>query len=275
VEREKKLARLVSNVKLERMKRDGHFVHWSFDTITNGSSPAEKDGKPRPDFDLHWSAGTNRSLQPAGGRFNGAMPFDGATHAEVPFKGISKPAAHSFSFWMRLPKDTSIQEGNDVLSWERQDSVKATQFAVRIGWNTDPSSGPIGALRTSLGGKLLIGNTSLRDGEWHHIAVVIAPGKTPSTPSHVSQYLDGHLDVVKRQQILYHHINDSKKHLKEILFVGRDSRDTNFTEFRGELDELYVFDYTLTPADILRLMKENKSSTDDVSNGENGYGKFE
>ncbi len=47
----------------------------------------------------------------------------------------------------------------------------------------------------------VVGDTDLRDGEWHHVAVVLYGGSLPNVGTHVMLYLDGDPEPVSRRSL--------------------------------------------------------------------------
>ena len=68
-------------------------------------------------------------------------------------------------------------------------------------WNGDANLGTEGALRADHGNGYAIGTTDLRDGRWHHVALVHIGTGSESTDSsdvtiHTRIYVDGKLEVL-------------------------------------------------------------------------------
>jgi hypothetical protein len=145
-------------------------------------------------------------------------------------------------------------------------SKKLGNRVLEIGWNRNPNQGPLGALRTELGKVLSVGATPLRDGRWHHIAVVFLPiGSAEDAPVQVTQYVDGRLDGITLRTI------KNKRGMtdlpsNDLLWLGRAPGKHNKNQFfRGEMDELFVLDRALSPPEILRLMNQNLPPRMDVA----------
>src|SRR5439155_12565348 len=65
---------------------------------------------------------------------------------------------------------------------------------IHIDWNRNPNEGTFGALRTDYRLGFAVGSTSLRDGHWHHVAVVFMPRDDAEAPMEIKQYIDGRLE---------------------------------------------------------------------------------
>src|SRR5262249_45859678 len=122
----------------------------------------------------------------APGRWQNALTLDG--HSFI----SDRPATdnlHTLACWVRIPADASLGDDTAILTWPRRAHM------ARLTWNRDPERGKIGALRTEQDSGVVVGGTNLRDGQWHHIAVLLLGGgkKAPGT-THVKQFVDGKLD---------------------------------------------------------------------------------
>ena len=180
---------------LEHYVSQAGYAHWSFDETTEISS------KPRPSaFRLTrpiciWKAFPNPTLSPAHarGRWNGACVLTAAFMPRQPFPGISDNVPHTVSFWVKVPKDANISNAYAMVAWG-VNNKKLGSHPIHIVWNRNASEGTIGVLRTDYGGGYALGATPLRDGRWHHIAVVFIPRDDPQRPIEVNQYVDGRLE---------------------------------------------------------------------------------
>jgi hypothetical protein len=129
----------------------------------------------------------------------------------------------------------------------------------QVAWNNDQDQGTSGAPRVEFADGFVIGATDLRDGRWHHLAVVCLAGPKANVATHVRIYVDGRLEAL------------TGRHPRRIdspttaaaarpLTLGRHlgqgpGREAMF--FEGDLDEVHVFDGALLPGQITRLMKRN------------------
>ncbi len=157
------------------------------------------------------------------------------------------------AFWVKVPLDAGLSESRPIVSWSRPEAPGAR---VAIGWNGLPGQGPLGALRTSVGRVFTVGETSVRDEQWHHVAVILTPARRHPEKLQVRQYIDGRLDgvsmrrPVKRGQPLDIAADDR-------LWLGRASEESS-ENFHGAIDELYLIDRALSPQEIHLLMEKNE-----------------
>ena len=192
-----------------------------------------------------------------------ALRFDGSLFAKASFPGLSGATTHTITFWARVPEDAQLSDAYSMVTWGLQ-SKKLGSRHVGINWNNRPEEGPLGALRTDFRGGRAIGTTPLRDGRWHHIAVVFAPGGDHA-PVQVRQYVDGRLEssTITPDAMRGEARASNRKamtDLTDVLWLGcrlgvdgqRNAR------FRGELDELFVADRALEPNEIVGLMRNNQ-----------------
>ncbi|GAA5497282.1 hypothetical protein Rhal01_03475 [Rubritalea halochordaticola] len=240
------------------------YIHWSFDegegitAHSKGKLAKEAPGQGGMTLKVEdegslpqWSEGVSSS----------ALSFDGkGAYGESSYRGIGGGKPRSVCFWVKVPKDLKISEGYGLVSWGIHNvEGKAWQIAV----NPQPEQGPVGRLRLGLFGGQVVGSTDLRDGQWHHVAVVLYGGTRPDVGTHVLLYLDGKQEKVSRralQEVLTD--VDSPDHGlwvgRNMAYFGNGQGMTGHRFFRGSLDELYIFDYALSAEEVQALMKERQ-----------------
>ena len=263
-DRESKFEKLMRKIALERFTRPVNYVHWSFDEVTGDLAEANVSGFEAKlegnDVDLA-AAHTN-------GHVGQALNLDGKTIAKASFPGISQRAPHTVAFWVNIPEDASLPDAGAILAWPLANSARS----VTIGWNRNPTEGVLGALRTDAGRGSYVGSAALRDGHWHHLAVVLTPktkGEKPDKidtdgPWLVRQYVDGRLEATSFKHSLKRSRNSEPPPAiatDETLWIGRAVDDSTGEHFRGMIDELFVADAALTPQEIRHLMQKNKPAT--------------
>lgn len=259
-DRDAKLAKLSRKRALERFVRPANFVHWSFDEEA-GPAFAESGSPVGGSFTAQLepaadalSAGTRTE-----GRWERALQLDGRLFAKASMPGIGKRSARTVAFWINVPADAPLPEAGAMLAWPGHGGR-----GIEIGWNRNPLDGALGVLRTGAGRNSLIGSMPLRDGRWHHLAVVFSPkGKTDGLQ--IRQYVDGRLDGLSARRNPKRGRNGTGGNAEvagsteEVLWIGRSlAGSASATHFRGALDELFIADRALTPPEIRHLMTQNQ-----------------
>ncbi len=264
-DREAKLARFMRKVALDRFTRPANYVHWSFDEEA-GPALAQTIGLAQDGF--------TAQLEPAGdalsagtraeGRWNRALNLDGKIFAKAPFPGIGKRTPRTVAFWINVPADAPLPDAGAMLAWP----LGTAGRGIEIGWNRNPLDGALGTLRTSAARVSLTGTTPLRDGRWHHLAVVFSPKQKADAAPQIRQYVDGRLDglAIRRNGKRARGVQPEDAVLagsaEEALWIGRGLGGRESAEhFRGAMDELFVADRVLTPPEIRHLMTHNKPAT--------------
>ena len=262
---EKKFALFTQPLDLNRFSPAGNYVHWSFDEVDGSVMKAEVHGIAPGAFDLSIESAADEALAAAHteGRRAHALRFDGNLFAKASFPGLSGATTHTIAFWAKVPEDAQLSDAYSMVTWGLN-SKKLGSRHVGINWNNRPEEGPLGALRTDFRGGRAVGTVSLRDGRWHHLAVVFALG-ADDAPVQVRQYVDGRLESSTITPDAMHgeaRVSNSKAmtELTDVLWLGcrlgvdgqRNAR------FRGEMDELFVADRALEPNEIVGLMKDNR-----------------
>ena len=241
---------LAQKTALERWKQPANFAHWSFDEIKEGAFPAQTEG-------LTGAFNTGTSAPPlTDGRWGQALRLDGHQHLSLTIPGISRAESRAVAFWVRVPQDAELSQGQAMLAWPVR-SKKFGYRALEISWNRNPNQGPLGALRTELGKVYAIGVTPLRDGVWHHIAVIFMPVGSGGSLQ-VTQYVDGHLEgtTLRAIKVMPSSADDTDA---DVTWLGRSfaKRAKGRKPFRGDIDELFITDRALSPAEIVQIMTQN------------------
>ena len=161
---------------------DVGYVHWSFDRLEGHRVLDLGRGMGAGPYDArlaHLEKGGDRPRL-VSGPFGKAISLNGeGQHLETDFAGIGGSEARTIAFWVRVPVDAPERNAVSMVSWGSfQDGGAAWQ----ISWNWIKKDGPIGHLRTGMYHGQIIGTTDLRDGRWHHIAVVMYAGKGEGEP---------------------------------------------------------------------------------------------
>lgn len=254
----RKLALFPDPLPLDRFAPGIRLAHWTFDeaqgpargegALASGGgmqllgSPAAEDGSSRTD-----------------GRRGRALQFDGRRYAKAAVPGLSGSQARTVAFWVRVPEDAPPVDAW-MAAWGTQ-LPKLGRRPVHIGWNRRPGEGALGALRTDFGGGHALGTTSLRDGQWHHVAVCFAAGEDPRAPVEVKQYVDGRLEsstIVPG--VLSPREGTGDAALPDLLWLGYrlTGNRQEGRRFLGQIDELFVADRALQPHEIVALLRENR-----------------
>lgn len=228
-------------------------LSWSFDAAApNGF--ASVDGGPA----LLPGPAPETGPRPTPGVFGAGLAFNGRTDAlEAPgFFGIGGDRARTLAFWVAIPPEAPPAGPNGIVSWGRNAGGEKWQLS----WNCDAASGVVGALRQEFGLGYVIGSTDLRDGRWHHVAVVFLGGTDVDVSTHVKLYVDGRLEPQsgRKQQTIRTSVDPSEtRPLSVGRYVGPYHRIPP-RHFLGRIDELHLFEGALTPRQIWRLMHANR-----------------
>jgi len=240
------------------------FLHWRFDEgkgtdVQSEGTLAGLDAQPAR-F-RHFNKGAAAPVW-IPGVFGSAIAFDGKDGAiETPFRGVSGNSPRTIAFWLKVPRDFIPEEGYGVLSWG---SLLEKGAAWQIAVNPLETDANIGRLRVGIGGSQVVGTTDLRDGKWHHCAVVLYPESYARDVTQTLMFIDGQLETSTGRSVMTVPVHTDTSPEARAVWMGRslghgrtdrDSYGSGF--FRGELDEVYIFDAALGTEDILKLMKEN------------------
>lgn len=270
---ELKFARFNKPLALEKFAAMPNYAHWSFDEAEGGMFEAATVGLPwtRSKVTVHEMVSKEAGRMHAKGRWNEGLRFDGQHYAVAPFPGLSANGARTIAFWTKISSDTQLSEAYAMVAW-LPSGPKLQFHPIHIGWNRNPSEGAVGVLRTDYARGYALGSTPLRNGRWHHVAVVFVPGSQADNPLQVKLYLDGRFEGEGRPSPPGWRA-DSTKTPEDYTGATRDrlwlgcrlgSDGPRNDRFRGMLDELFVADRELEPAEIVQLMYENKLALSQV-----------
>ncbi len=259
-DREQKLARLMRKVAFERAARPTEYVHWSFDEPRGLIANAEVIGAMRGSFDARIEARPEDSW--LAGRWQNALHLDGENFARAPFPRVGKRAAHTVAFWARVPADAPLTDSGAMLSWQLPGK---TPRLAALAWNADPTQGALGALRTTTGHGVRVGTTSLRDGQWHHLAVVVPPVPRADARIQLKSYVDGRLEGISSRGATRRRGGVEPSEIAASagdLWIGRSPGPAQKGgRFRGDLDELFIANRELSPQEIRHLLRENRPAS--------------
>lgn len=229
-------------------------VHWSFDSW-DGSTTTDPTRGLRLKLQRKSGPVTPETID---GPFGPALRLDGnGTFARSNYPGVGGSQARTVACWVCIqPGDSqSANKPNGIISW----GVNRSSAKWQLGWNQAKGQGTAGAPRVEFGEGTVVGSTDLRDGRWHHLAVVYLGGPKANVATHVRIYVDGKLEPLSARRQM--RINtDTKSADAQPLTIGRylghsSGRPPFF--FEGDLDEVHIFEGPLLPAQIVRLMKRN------------------
>jgi hypothetical protein len=244
------------------------YIHWPFDEAEGPACLDHGHELGNGDAAVLLTAfdGKGPLPQRVPGRIGRALRFDGeGAFGETPFRGISGRNPRTVAFWVRVPVDSKPEHGFGILAWG---NVRKPGAAWQISVNPWEEEGPLGRLRVGTSQGTVVGSTDLRDGQWHHCAVVMYGGERPSTATHLLLYVDGRLEPSPTKQVrdidTETHPDDAA--LSHGVWLGRNLAfyDRDITSvpggrfFRGDLDEVFIFDAALSSDEIGTLRRTNR-----------------
>jgi hypothetical protein len=249
---------------LDRFVQPIGFARWSFDDEQGDVFKAFSFGLPvnAPDAMLKNVSPETASSIHTPGRWRGALRFDGKLFAQAAFPRISENGPHTVAFWAKIPKDATLSSAYAMVAW-RANNPKFGSHPFHVGWNRNPNDGTVSALRTDYGGGFAIGATPLRDGQWHHIAVVFIPRSNAESPMEVKQYVDGRLEGEGKPSPpgsdIFMSTDNNALTMNGTIWLGcrLGTKNVRADRFYGEMDELLIADRALEPQEIVRLMTLN------------------
>ena len=167
-----------------------------------------------------------------------ALDGDGDFFTVNEYKGLMSTSDVTVTAWVNT---TAAGDQADIVYWGRNSGGRRVDFRINAG-----------RLRVEHGGGNLQGDTSLNDGEWHHVAVTIPAGVTVSYPD-VKLYLDGQDDSrYTTDPDPPFRLEDHDSNVD--LTIGRRVPQ-NDRHFLGMIDDVRIYDKVLTGAEIQDIVK--------------------
>ena len=120
------------------------------------------------------------------------------------------------------------------------------------------SNGQAGAIRIEVNGGYQVGDTDLRDGQWHHVAAVLIDDGSPNV-TEILLYVDGVLEGSSASQDTPIDTADTHD-----VWIGFDHSSRPFP---GLIDELRIYDRALTADDLLAQAMRPKAYNPSPADG--------
>ena len=178
---------------------------------------------------------TQISISQNGLNFDGTDDF-----VQTSYFGISGTGARTIEAWIKVPSTTTSLD-RIIVSWGTNSPGQKSTFRIQS------TNGTIGALRYEINGGYIVGNTDLRDGLWHHVAVTWQNDGTPSVTDS-KLYVDGVQETISSQ--LGWALNTGSGSSFKIA-KGFSITKPNFL---GEIDEVRIWNVARTQTEIASTM---------------------
>ena len=223
-----KLAKKTEEEKVVVSVPKGLIARWTFDKL-DGKQVADLSGNNRTGT-LHGRGDV------VAGVYGGALALDGDGYVTTdPKLGAVAEGDYTVCSWIRTTSSVMDLLGNGI-----------TRGHVLMVINQGPLRGHHW---TDSSGNVLDGKRTINDGRWHHVAQVIDDAT-------ISIYVDGQLDVTAKLQGIQTASADP-------LHLGTRSPSVTQYRYRGALDEVCLFDRSLTPQELKKLHDDGRAIVGD------------
>lgn len=168
----------------------------------------------------------------------------------------------SMVLWMKVQPKVSEEEGQAIATWGEGES------GWKLCWNNAVGAGVEGALRADFGSGYVVAATDLRDGRWHHVALVFigdeghhgveekllglggGERELVDVSTHVRLYVDGKLEALSgaRKNTVLPVKGGSSVGVSQFYLGGEAG-------FEGWLDEFYLLEGAASSSGVLELYK--------------------
>lgn len=186
-------------------------------------------------------------------RFNG-----GPNPIYSDWSGILGKNPRTVCAWIRQPAGLPFRQYQSIVGWGDPTIGHAAKSEMLL-YRNDQNSPAL--LRYSFDQFLYTGTTPLDDGKWHHVAAVYrGPGYNPRDA--VELYVDGHREKLNSEysEVPTNRRPPSTKPRLMQMMIGYTPLPYPQRGFRGEIDDIYIFEAALKPARIRALAKLSPST---------------
>jgi hypothetical protein len=176
-------------------------------------------------------------IQRTNGYVGGALEFDGSGDDIVEvtgYNGVVGTHSRTATAWI---KTATLGE---IVSWGQNSAGQKWIFRVQN------SNGQNGGIRVEVNGGYQVGNTDVRDDQWHHVAAVLVDDGSPNV-TEITLYLDGQPEAISAQ------LDEPIDTGSGVVRIGEAPwHDRPFT---GLIDDVRIYDKALTQEEIQLVMR--------------------
>ena len=150
------------------------------------------------------------------------------------YLGVVGSHAFSITAWIRT------RDGGEIVGWGNPTNGQRVEFRTNTGNTLQCENGT--------GARFVESETLVDDDEWHHVAVTVIDGATPTYPREVIIYLDGEDDTMESTEGTAFNIVA----LNPVTIARR--YNTAGRWYWGAIDDVRIYDKVLTQAEIREIM---------------------
>jgi hypothetical protein len=162
------------------------------------------------------------------------------------YKGITGGGSRTCTAWVNI---YYARWWNDIIGWGKMEPGQ--RWLITISEE--------GKLQLAAYDGYQRGNTSIDDGQWHHIAVVLDSDGTPNT-SEISIFIDGieETSYTTKSQSINTQVG---KDVQIGLYDYDDIPSRYYNRFTGRIGDVRIYDRALTQSEIQQIMAQTDSET--------------
>ncbi|MEO5917423.1 MAG: LamG domain-containing protein [Luteolibacter sp.] len=239
---------------LKALLPDLPYIHFTFEP--QGDSTLEVTGTEPTAAGTHLTGSPGKpAIVP--GIVGMAASFDGSRNALVTdWKGTLGSRARTICAWIRTQPEAPPRRYQSIVGWGDPTIGFAGKCELLL---FQPDPGEPTFLRLSFDQFLYTGSTDLADGKWHHVAAVYPGADAGGANPQVAFYVDGVRELVEslhQKGGSIYHVPKTRAALP--LMIGYVPQKDVERGFRGEIDEIYVFEAPLQEERIRELMRAGR-----------------
>ncbi len=163
------------------------------------------------------------------------------------YPGVTGTQSRTVSAWIKT------ETTGEIVSWGENSAGQKWIFRVQT------SNGNAGAIRVEVNGGYSVGDTDVRDGQWHHVAAVLVDDGSPDA-NEIMFYVDGGEEVISAE--LDEPINTAPS---GVVRIGE--APWGYRSFVGLIDDVRIYDGALTQGEIKALSSPLTATRPDPADG--------
>jgi len=171
----------------------------------------------------------------------------------------------SCALWLRIPEGLELTNYSGIVGWGIPGNSNA-KWKVFVRHDSIEEAPTVSvAIGAEQGIHWYEGETRLDDNQWHHIAVVQDGKDTQTGVPEISVYIDGERETITHSSLSlemerFNSLEEIIRHpATRPLAIGKGPVPQDVT-FQGLIDELYIFDGTISQAEIRKLLTQTTTN---------------
>ncbi len=185
-----------------------------------------------------------------------SLEFDRNAWVDTGYLGVAGGKDRTVACWIRMADEKKAKIAGPIVTWgygRRRDAqgdlIAGKAWMLSVAPHKSKAPEDYGVLRLNVGDHTAYGTTNLRDGSWHHVAVVTIDEDYGTS---LLLYIDGQLESTRHDVVQAMDTKTDASRSRPVQFGRHLFVRDRYLE--GALDEMYLFDGALSGDEIRELM---------------------